>query len=127
MKRLLWLDDYRDPFDPSGNWLIFSPITDMEYEVFWVKNYQEFVGWITENDLPDGICFDHDLDPNQGLEGLEVIDEKTGMDCVKWLVDYCINNNKNLPLYNIQSANPVGKENMDLYLKNYLKSINNGK
>jgi len=28
---------------------------------------------------------------------------------------------KELPLYNIQSANPVGKDNIDSLLKNYLK------
>lgn len=38
-----------------------------------------------------------------------------------WLVDYCIDNNQKLPLYNIHSANPTGKENIDKYLKNYVK------
>jgi hypothetical protein len=32
-----------------------------------------------------------------------------------------MDNNKPLPLYNIQSANPVGKENIDGLLKNFLK------
>ena len=43
------------------------------------------------------------------------------MDCAKWLVDYCIDNQLTLPLYNIQSANPVGKENIDGLLKNFIK------
>jgi hypothetical protein len=47
--------------------------------------------------------------------------EMTGMDCAKWLVDYCIANQLTLPLYNIQSANPVGKENIDGLLKNFIK------
>lgn len=117
-KTLLWLDDYRDPME--GQWLVFSPISG-SFEVHWVKNYYQFVDWILANGLPTGICFDHDLDPNQGLTGLEIIDEKTGFDCAKWLVDYCIDNQKPLPLYNIQSANPVGKENIDKLLQNYLK------
>jgi hypothetical protein len=41
------------------------------------------------------------------------------------LVDYCIDNNKVLPEYAIQSANPVGRENIDGLLKNFIKhSIN---
>jgi len=118
-KTLLWLDDYRDPLE--GQWLVFSPIKGNHYTVHWVKNYNQFVEWINTNGLPTGICFDHDLDPNQGISGIEIIDEKTGFDCAKWLVEYCIDNNKPLPLYNIQSANPVGKENIDKLLQNYLK------
>lgn len=64
MKKLLWLDDYRNPFDTKTDWMIFSPI-GRDVEIHWVKNYQEFVDWIIENDLPDGICFDHDLDDSE--------------------------------------------------------------
>lgn len=133
MKKLLWLDDYRNPME--GQWLVFSPITLEDLEVFWVKSYKEFTDWITENGLPDAICFDHDL-------GLEVAfkarskgmskrksrllkkEEKTGYDAAKWLVDYCMNNDLKLPLYNIQSANPVGKENIDKLLINFKKYQN---
>ena len=45
------------------------------------------------------------------------------MDCAKWLVEYCIDNNKKLPLYNIQSANSVGRENIDSLLKSFNKSL----
>lgn len=122
MKRLLWLDDYRDPFDKETDWLVFSPI-GRDIEIHWVKNYKQFIRWITENGLPDGICFDHDL----GFTNKYYIEnnlestpsEKTGYDCAKWLVEYCINNNYELPLYNIQSANPVGKENIDKLLTNF--------
>ena len=47
--------------------------------------------------------------------------EKTGYDCAKWLVEYCIDNNKSLPKYAIQSANPVGKENINSLLMNFNK------
>ena len=127
-KTLLWLDDIRDPM--TQDWLVFSPI-ERPFKTVWVKSYNEFTDWITDNGLPDGICFDHDLadehyaprehwdtdwDDHQNFK------EKTGMDCAKWLVDYCMDNNLNLPLYNIQSANPVGKENINQYLQNFLKS-----
>ena len=49
MKRLLWLDDIRDP----------SSIKN--YDVTWVKNYDEFVNYLINNDLPYAISFDHDL------------------------------------------------------------------
>jgi hypothetical protein len=106
MKTLLWLDDVRDPL--KNDWLNFSPI-GKDVDTHWVTNYQEFIDWIMINGLPDAICFDHDLGSY----------EETGFDCAKWLVEYCMHNNKKLPKYNIQSANPVGKENIDLYLKNF--------
>jgi hypothetical protein len=127
---LLWLDDTRDPM--KDNWLVFSSIEHTN--VVWVKSYQEFKDYIIRNGLPDGICFDHDLGlPNQlkwrakgkskrESRRLAKVEEKTGYDCAKWLVDYCIDNNKQLPKYNIQSANPAGKENIDKLLKNYIKN-----
>lgn len=108
-KLLLFLDDYRDPFDVKTDWLIFSPI-GRNIDIHWVKNYQEFVNYINLNGLPDAICFDHDLG-----------EEKTGYDCAKWLVEYCLDRNTLTPIYNIQSDNTVGKENIDMLFKNYNK------
>lgn len=71
MKKLLWLDDARDPFSHEENapdWLIFSPI-ERPFETIWVKSYREFIEYIAKNGLPDAICFDHDL-------GLDVAKEK---------------------------------------------------
>lgn len=79
MKKLLWLDDYRDPME--GQWLVFSPITLEDLEVYWVKSYQQFIDWIITNDLPDAICFDHDL----GLEVALKLDLKV---CLKENLDY---------------------------------------
>jgi hypothetical protein len=129
MKTLLWLDDIRNPLE--DDWLVFSPIENPK--VFWVKSYQEFTDWIIDNGLPDGICFDHDLGLpnhfsriNNGISKRQSrkqkIQEKTGYDCAKWLVDYCMDYNKPLPLYNIQSANPVGKDNINGLLKSFLKN-----
>ena len=112
------------------NWLVFSPITPDK--VVWVKSYKEFTEWVGQNGLPDAVCFDHDLGMEVALDarakGMSKRksralkqQEKTGFDCAKWLVEYCLDNNKLLPLYNIQSANPVGKENIDSLLKNFIK------
>ena len=53
----------------------------------------------------------------------------TGYDCAKWLVEYCMDNDKDIPPYGIQSANPVGKENIDKLLKSYknFRSLNKNK
>ena len=132
-KSLLWLDDVRDPFDKKVDWLVFSPV-GRNIDVYWVTSYMEFVDWIMINGLPDGICFDHDLADEHyrpsmynpdGHYSLYYSDgtfkEKTGYDCAKWLIDYCDVNNLELPKYNIQSANPIGRQNIDMLLKNYLK------
>lgn len=117
MKRLLWLDDVRVP---TKEWIKnYSPIGP-DVEIFWVKNYNEFINWITANHLPDGICFDHDLGYYDDPEN-----EKTGYDCAYWLVNYCMCENIELPEYNIQSSNPVGKENIDSLLKSYIKYLKN--
>ena len=131
MKTLLWLDDMRNPFDESI-WLeTYSPL-EQPYDCIWVKSYQEFVDWITEHSLPDAICFDHDLGmviamavraegaskrESRKLKG----SEKTGYDCAKWLVEYCMDNDVPLPLWSIQSANPVGKENIKGLLLSFSK------
>lgn len=129
MKKLLWLDDVRDPME--RDWLVFSPI-ERPFIVTWVKSYDEFTEWIKKNGLPDGICFDHDLSDFQAMKSgyPEMMDEvawpeseKTGMDCAKWLVEYCLDNNLKLPPYNIQSANPAGKENIDGLFKSFIKQI----
>ena len=131
MKTLLWLDDVRNPSE--NGWLNFSPI-GKDVKVIWIKSYDEFVYFINEEPLPDAICFDHDLGERDytvwmdyaGMskeEALEYISdgEKTGYDCAKYLIDMCIVTGSKLPLYNIQSANPVGKENIKYLLENYKK------
>jgi len=133
MKTLLWLDDIRNPFENEGEWLVFSPILQ-PFNTIWVKNYNEFVKWIKENGLPDAICFDHDLGEDvaselvsKGVNKKEARRKKkefpTGYDCAKWLVNYCIDKNKKIPLFNIQSANPVGAENIRGILNNANKHI----
>lgn len=133
MKKLLWLDDLRNPFE--GDWLSYSPI-EKPFDCIWVKSYNEFVDWINQNGLPEAICFDHDLGMEVALEArakgmskrksrLLKKEEKTGYDCTKWLVEYCLDNKLKLPLYSIQSANPVGKENINGLMLSFNKHIKN--
>ena len=133
--KLLWLDDYRNPFDKEVDWMVFSPI-GRDCEVVWVKSYYEFVKWIENNGLPDAICFDHDLGKlkeielrNLGYSKAEArkakAEEKTGYDAAKWLVNYCMEKDCDIPKFNIQSSNPVGKENITSYLMSYHNSFYN--
>lgn len=108
MGTLLWLDDYRNPY--KGGWLYeFAREYETNGGVIWLKSYNEFVSWINENGLPDKIAFDHDLGDNS----------KSGFECCKWLVDYCIDNNKSTPDWVVQSSNPVGKDNINGLLSNF--------
>lgn len=110
MKRLIWIDDIRDPF--KADWLMsYAPeYAYGEGEVVWVKDYNEFIDEVITNGLPDKIAFDHDLG-----EG------NSGMDCAKWLVSWCMDKHEDLPEWTIQSDNPAGKENINSLLSNYLK------
>lgn len=96
----LYLDDIRDP--KTEGWEI-------------VRNYDDFVNFITENGLPDEISFDHDLGEK---------DERTGYDAAKWLCEYCWDNGLPIPPWNVHSANPVGRDNIKQLLMSYEKKLN---
>lgn len=132
---LLWLDDMRDPL--KNDWLNFSPIPKMELsDVVWVQNYEQFVQWVQQNGLPDGVSFDHDLcrehmtyffdnggrgnppDPSKAN-----FKEKTGYDCARWLCEYCSRKGLDLPPWGVHSANPHGSAN----IRNLLNSFKRAK
>lgn len=127
-KNLLWLDDLRNPFE--GKWIEeFAPEYLNSGSIIWVLNYEEFIEWIRKNGLPKKICFDHDLGEDVAIKlvskgvnkkkAREVKKlAKSGYDCAKWLVDYCIDHDLQIPDWSIQSANPVGKENINGLLIN---------
>jgi len=93
-----------------------------------VRNYDDFVEYITKNGLPDEISFDHDLGEDvakEKVEGgmskrkarVEKKETKSGYDCAKWLCDYCWTNGLPIPSWNVHSANPVGRDNIIQILK----------
>lgn len=49
--------------------------------------------------------------------------EKTGLDCAKWLVNYCMDKDLNLPAYEVHSMNPAGGKNILSLLQNFEKFI----
>ncbi len=109
MNKYLFLDDIREPKD-AYSYTNQKMFLELDWEI--VRNYNEFVGWITKNGLPQIIAFDHDLHEShytykESVEHLHT--EKTGNDCAKWLVQYCLDNKLKLPMYYVHSMNPVGK------------------
>ncbi len=132
MKKILWLDDLRNPFLN-----IEKMVPKDEGIIEWVINYEQFVMWIEKFGLPDLISFDHDLATehyvpekywhdyqlSKEYQDSQNYTEKTGMDCAKWLVEYCIENNKALPKYYVHSLNPVGADNIKFLLENFKKQV----
>jgi hypothetical protein len=133
MSYKLFLDDLRTPKMGSKNLPEHADLYEnQKWEV--VRSYDEFVNHISENGIPELVSFDHDL----GIEHIRYyfdngghdnppdpinadFEEKTGYDCAKWLVDYCIENQIDLPNYMVHSANPIGKKNIESYLENFKK------
>jgi hypothetical protein len=115
----LYLDDVRTP--NSENWKV-------------VRNYDEFVSHIMLNGLEnyEVISLDHDLGEesmyeyytnvknNFTLNYDNIVNEKTGMDCAKYLVAKSMEKGIPLPQIYIHSANPIGSANMMGYINNYL-------
>jgi hypothetical protein len=114
MSYKLFLDDIRLPKDvrwmqmPLGPWII-------------VRSYDDFVKYIMKHGSPLFVSFDHDLADEHytGGAGYNQYKEKTGYECAKWLVEYCMEYELPLPEYQVHSLNPIGKENIIGYLENF--------
>ena len=117
----LYLDDLRTPTDDS--WQV-------------VRNYNQFVSHVRLNGLEnyEVISLDHDLGeeamnefynnalPNFKLNYDNILNEKTGYDCAKWLVAESMTTKIPLPQIYVHSANPIGSANIMGYVNNYLMS-----
>lgn len=130
MKRL-FLDDERLPID-CCHYMTRRGIDVRIYHDEWVivRSYGQFTKYLVDNGLPDLISFDHDLGDVPELKTILDFEEYfhsdenreyNGMDCAKYLIDYCIDNDKKLPLYVVHSMNPTGTENIKSILDNYKK------
>jgi len=134
MKQKIYLDDVRTPVNPD--WIV-------------VRSYDEFVEKVRELGFEniEVISLDHDLgdtamneyfnnvSPNYTLD-YSNIEEKTGMDCAKWLVDYYYDHYNlaedlisrkrkktigiTFPKVYTHSANPIGSANIMGYINNFL-------
>jgi hypothetical protein len=111
---LLFLDDIRFPEEVYK--YTNNPIYLLEWEI--IRKYNDFIEIIKTKGIPQTISFDHDLsdfDNNQS-------NEKTGYDCAKWFVDYCIDSNLNVTNeILLHSMNPVGRKNIRSIFDSYWK------
>ena len=136
MEYRIYLDDVRTPVD-TENWVV-------------VRSYDEFVNKVQEIGLENVriISLDHDLGDTAMAEyfnnvsknyvlDYNNIDEKTGYDAAKWLVNefYSVNEDRiNMtseqkrksdfvfPTVYVHSANPVGAHNICGYINNFFKN-----
>ena len=126
----LFLDDIREP-EHAFEYTKQEIFITKKWEV--VRNFDEFINHIETNGMPFFISFDHDLadthytpeplwtdyDKSKEWQDAQVHKEKTGYECAMWLVDYCIDNNLQLPNYYCHSMNPVGKDKIVGLLRSF--------
>lgn len=127
MSYYLMLDDIRSMSDvrkytklpnvPNENWVV-------------VRSYNEFVDTINKLGSPTFVSYDHDLSDahyGHGLRGDNIpydsYTEKTGYDCAKFLIEYCMKKGVKHPSYQVHSMNPVGKVNIISYVESYNKTL----
>lgn len=113
----IYLDDVRTP--TAGDWIV-------------VRDYESFVSTIMYHGLEniEVISLDHDLGDQAMVEyytnvknnyqlDYNNIQEKTGYDCCKYLVNKSMETKIPLPQIYVHSANPIGSANMMGYINNY--------
>jgi hypothetical protein len=124
----IYLDDLRTPVNTE--WIV-------------VRSYDEFVAKVKEIGLGniEVVTLDHDLGDTAVKEyfnntsknytlNYENIEEKTGYDAAKWMVDYFYEQNPDynrkeifpFPQVYSHSANPIGVGNILGYINNFLKN-----
>lgn len=131
----LFLDDIREPEDVYDymSLLMYKSSEDTKWDI--VRNYNEFVDYITKNGLPTFISFDHDLAAShytpehlwsdyaksKAWQDAQVHEEKTGYDCAVWLLKYCKAKKLKLPLFVCHSQNPVGRDKINNLMDEYFE------
>ena len=98
----LFIDDERYPVKPD--WFI-------------ARNSYDAIYAVKEYGLPSEIAFDHDLGSRD-----------TSMVFLYALSDYMLDSDLKFPSgfkYSVHSQNPVGAKNIDMFMKNFIKELEN--
>lgn len=119
-KILIFLDDERNIGDVT--WVDYTKLgVCKETNIVTVRNFEQFKMIVNITNLKNCIIsLDHDI------QDFQEDGEKTGYDCIKWLVDYFLDTDKDLselPLVTVHSKNPIGSNNIRSYWLNFIKSI----
>ena len=126
MNYKLFLDDVRRP-ETTFHYMELPVFNEPNWII--VRNYYAFITLIEKKGVPDVIAFDHDLaDIHYKVQDFNYEDpdyEKTGYHCAKWFIDYCMDNNEELPHEIIvHSMNPYGSANIKSLFDTYIKVYN---
>lgn len=109
MSYKLFLDDIRNVD------FVFPHLGNSDFVI--VRSYKAFVEQILQQGLPDFISFDNDLGEDENHTVLP-----DGYACAKWLVYESGINFSNLK-FQVHSANPVAKKQIEGLLNNYIKHL----
>jgi hypothetical protein len=93
------------------DWRFLNDAKHMTYPtgIKWmvIRTFSDFGSLVLElEQLPQYVSFDYDLNS-----------DKDGIDCLKWLVEYCREKQLPLPECFIHSQHDTGKEEMEILLK----------
>jgi len=126
MSYKLFLDDVRRP-ETTFHYMGLPVFTEPNWII--VRNYYAFISLIEKKGIPEVIAFDHDLADEhykkQEFDYNNEESEKTGYHCAKWLIDYCMDNELELPIkIIIHSMNPYGSMNIKSLFDTYFKVYN---
>lgn len=127
----LFLDDIRQPSD------CFMYMRNSDYNnLSWVivRSHKGFVREVenrfSNGEIPALVSFDHDLadehyDPSM-YHGTESYDkaaqsfvEQTGLDSARWFVQFCLDNDIQMPPCLVHSMNPVGRDKIKSTIQDY--------
>jgi hypothetical protein len=125
----IYLDDLRQPTQT------YPEMKDSDWVI--VRNYEQFCEAVIKygSEIVE-ISFDHDLGfeilppkqtekrllPEKIRQKFNFHKEKTGYDCAKFLVEYCMDTGTELPEWKIHSMNPVGRKNIEGLLTGFERS-----
>jgi len=129
----LFLDDIR-----TQHMCEYMPNASFYRKTDWViaRDYPQFCEiitkkWHEEKEWPEVVSFDHDLGVShykdsfiteeQYEEHYVGLEEKTGMDCAKWLANFCMENGLMLPRCMVHSQNTVGAKNIQSFLESFIR------
>lgn len=107
MSYYLFLDDIR----MHDEIIEYTPLP-----IVCARDYEQFVDCITDLGMPSIVSFDHDLHPDHYWGRYEAA--KTGLDCVRFLIDWCKQFELGFPIWQVHSLNEKRKPVMEGIIKN---------